>query len=134
VIHVDTSFVIDLLRETGRDADGPAVAFIERQGGEPLGASVFVLCELLAGAALAREPERERERVERVCSGLDVVYPEPGFASIYAEILGYLRRRGEGISTMDLLIAAAARQAGATLVTRNTRHFERVPGLALAGY
>jgi predicted nucleic acid-binding protein len=35
---------------------------------------------------------------------------------------------------MDLLIASAARQADATLVTRNTRHFERVPGLEVAGY
>lgn len=134
MIHVDTSFVVDLLRETGRAAEGPAVRFMEQRGEEPLGASVFVLCELLAGAAMAREPGRERERVETVCTGLDVFYPGPGFAAIYAEILGYLRRRGEGIDAMDLLIASAARQAGATLVTRNARHFERVPGLELSEY
>jgi predicted nucleic acid-binding protein len=134
VIQVDTSFLIDLLRETGRGDEGPATHFIEQRGDEPLAASVFVLCELLAGAATARAPVHERERVERVCSGLDVLYPQEGFATIYAEVLGYLRRRGEGIDTMDLLIASAARQADATLVTRNTRHFERVPGLEVAGY
>jgi predicted nucleic acid-binding protein len=134
VIHVDTSFLIDLLRETSRGEEGPAVRFAEQRGEETLAASLFVHCELLAGAAMARDPVTERERVERVCAGLDVFYPEPGFAAVYAEILGYLRRRGEGIDTMDLLIASAARQAGATLITRNTRHFQRVPGLDLSDY
>lgn len=134
MIHVDTSFLVDLLRETGRDDDGPAIRFIEQRRDEPLAASVFVLCELLAGAAMARDPARERERVERLSAGFDVVYPREGFAAIYAEVLGYLRHRGEGIATMDLLIASAARQADATLVTRNTRHFERVPGLDVAAY
>lgn len=134
MIHVDTSFLVDLVRETYRGESGPAVRFAERHSDEPLAASVFVHCELLAGAAGSRDPAGERERVDRVCVGLDLFYPEAGFAAIYAEILTFLRRRGEGIDTMDLLIASAARQAGATLVTRNTRHFQRVPGLNLSEY
>lgn len=43
-------------------------------------------------------------------------------------------RRGETISTMDLLIATAAVIDGAPLVSRNAREFERVPGLHVLSY
>jgi tRNA(fMet)-specific endonuclease VapC len=39
--------------------------------------------------------------------------------------------RGRLISDMDLLIAATAMHHNLTLVTRNHRHFERVPNLRL---
>lgn len=46
-----------------------------------------------------------------------------------AALRRHLDRRGEGIGAMDPLIAGTAIQAGAALVTRNRRHFDRVPGL-----
>jgi tRNA(fMet)-specific endonuclease VapC len=41
----------------------------------------------------------------------------------------HLERRGIAIGPMDTLIAAHALALGATLVTNNTAHFNRVPGL-----
>lgn len=38
-------------------------------------------------------------------------------------------RKGTPIGPMDLLIAAHARNRGATLITRNAREFHRVDGL-----
>jgi len=35
---------------------------------------------------------------------------------------------------MDLLIATAAVVDGASVLTRNAKHFERVPGLVVRGY
>ena len=48
-----------------------------------------------------------------------------------ARIRVELEARGTPISGADLLIAATARRHGCTLVTHNTREFERVPELAL---
>jgi tRNA(fMet)-specific endonuclease VapC len=48
-----------------------------------------------------------------------------------ADIRVHLESRGTPIGLADLLIAATARRHGCTLVTHNTREFERVPDLLL---
>jgi predicted nucleic acid-binding protein len=50
-------------------------------------------------------------------------------AESFAEIRAYLRRRGELVGDLDLLIAATALHHNLTLLTFNRRHFARVPGL-----
>jgi predicted nucleic acid-binding protein len=49
-------------------------------------------------------------------------------------LLAELQRRGEAISTMDLLIATAATLKEAGILARNVREFERVPGLRVVAY
>jgi hypothetical protein len=45
---------------------------------------------------------------------------------------GLLERSGAAIGMADSLIAGIVLSAGGDLLTRNRRHFERVPGLKLA--
>jgi tRNA(fMet)-specific endonuclease VapC len=47
-------------------------------------------------------------------------------------LLAELRRGGLGIDFRDAMQAGICLEAGATLVTRNIAHFERVPGLRLS--
>jgi len=132
--HLDTSFLVDLLREVESQKTGPATSLLQEIEDEELAISVHVLCELYAGAELARAPAIERKRVEKLCQGLTIAYPDASFPESYARILAALERAGQRISTMDLLIAAAALRASAPLITRNVRHFSRVPGLEVQGY
>lgn len=132
--HLDTSFLVDLLRESGRRPAGSATSLLNRLGDEHLQISMHVLCELLAGAELAGRPTVERERVRRLCAGLEVVYPDARFPATYGRLLAALERQGHRIATMDLLIATAAIDAEAPLVTRNARDFSRVPGLEVVSY
>ena len=132
--HLDTSYLIDLLRELARGEEGPASGVLERLADEELGVSVHVLCELHAGAELSIHPERERSRVGELVRPLALSTPDERFAPEIGRLLAELRRRGESISTMDLLVATAAIVDGADLVTRNAREFERVPGLRVISY
>jgi predicted nucleic acid-binding protein len=78
VIHFDTSFVVDFLRETSRDDPGPATALLDSLPlPEDLAVSVFVLCELLAGAALAQQGDEERQKV---CPGTELNRRHPFIA------------------------------------------------------
>lgn len=132
--HLDTSFLVDLLRETARGEQGPATAALEDLGDEELGVSLHAACELRAGAELSEMPEREQERVDRLLAPLALAVPDERFPPTFGRLLAELRRRGEIISTMDLLIGTSAVVDGASLVTRNAREFERIPGLRVVGY
>jgi tRNA(fMet)-specific endonuclease VapC len=49
----------------------------------------------------------------------------------FGRVRALLRRQGQMIADMDLAIAATALAHTLTVVTHNTRHFSRVPGLVL---
>ncbi|MGI8461176.1 MAG: type II toxin-antitoxin system VapC family toxin [Solirubrobacterales bacterium] len=83
--------------------------------------SVVTRCELFAGR-LADEAQ-----VSRLLSPMEQIPVDLAIA----ERAGRLRR-STGIATPDALIAATALEQGLTLMTRNVRHFGRVPELSLA--
>ena len=135
MIHLDTTFVVDLLREQRRDRFGPASSYLEAlDEDEELGVSVHVVCELMAGAWSAGAPKGELERLAKLCEALHVRYPDERFAAQYGRLLAQLHAAGESTDAMDLLIATAAVLDDARLVTRNARHFLRIPGLQVVGY
>ncbi|OFW19513.1 MAG: hypothetical protein A3H97_24705 [Acidobacteria bacterium RIFCSPLOWO2_02_FULL_65_29] len=132
--HLDTSFLVDLLREQQRHAPGPATDWLEAHADEPLGLSVFVACELEAGAARTAHPQRERQRVRELLETTTVVYPDDRYAAMYGDLLARMQLRGRSIGAMDLLIATTAGVESVPLLTGNTRHFEHVPDLRLLSY
>lgn len=134
MIHLDTSYLVDLLRETARGKPGPATRRLEELADEELWMSVHVACELQAGAEGSDRPALERKRVASLCSGMHVAVPDDGFPETYGRLYASLARRGETIATMDLLIATAAVRSEAPLLTRNGREFSRVPGLEVMTY
>ncbi|HYN09578.1 MAG TPA: type II toxin-antitoxin system VapC family toxin [Vicinamibacterales bacterium] len=135
MIHLDSSLLIDLLRETVRERPGPAFEVLEAiDDDETLGVSVHVVCELRAGAELARKPLKEHEELDRLLAGLVVAYPDARFAPAYGRLLAAIERSGRSVAAMDLLIATAAMVDDAPLVTRNAKDFRRVPGLRVLEY
>jgi predicted nucleic acid-binding protein len=135
VIHLDSSFLIDLEREHRRGRPGGALHFIEGlDDDEVLAVSVHTVCELRAGAELAPNPLKATEALDELLGGLLLVYPDDRFAPLYARLLSSLQRSGRPVATMDLLIATAALLDDAPLVTRNARDFSRVPGLRVLEY
>lgn len=125
---LDSTFLIDLLK-----GDAPATAKMKEIEalGEPVSLAAPSLTELLLGAhfkggALLRDT---LDLVARV----DVLEVDARVAAEAGRLGADLLRRGQGLPTTDLLIAAAARLHGHVLVTRDT-DFTRIPGLAVEGY
>lgn len=135
-MHLDSSALIDLLREEGRERPGGAFEALEGlDDAEILGVSVHVVCELRAGAELSKRAIKEHQTLDHLLSGLIVVYPDERFAPTYGRLLASIQRsRGRAIAAMDLLIATAAIIDDAALMTRNVKDFARVPGLRLIEY
>jgi tRNA(fMet)-specific endonuclease VapC len=135
MIHLDSSILIDLLREVARERPGPAFDVMESlDDAEVLGVSVHVVCELRAGAELAKRPVAEHEALDRLLGGVVVAYPDSRFAPMYGQLFAAIERGRRPVSAMDLLIATAALVEDAPLITRNVKDFARVPGLRVLGY
>jgi tRNA(fMet)-specific endonuclease VapC len=96
--------------------------------------SVHAVCELRAGAELAKRPLQEHEALDELLGGLLVTYPDERFALMYARLLAATSRGRKPVAAMDLLIATAAMLDDAPLVTRNVKDFARIPGLRLLEY
>lgn len=135
MIHLDTSFLIDLHRETAGERPAGAFDLIESlDPNELLGVSVHVVCELRAGAELSRQALREHEVLDDLLAGLQLVYPDQRFAAHYGRLCAATTRGGRPVAALDLLIATAATLDDAPLVTRNVKDFSRVPGLRVLKY
>ena len=85
-MFVDTSFCIDLMREHSRGmTDGPALSKLRELGNIPLYMSLFVACELHAGARLSARPSLEIRKVERLTDRVEMVSPGNTFPVAYGE-------------------------------------------------
>jgi tRNA(fMet)-specific endonuclease VapC len=134
LIHFDTNAAIALLKRSG-----PAMrtrfdaALTARM---PMGLSIIVYHELMYGAAASQRRKQNEDGIVSFIAkgGLSVLpFTEPD-AGEAADIRAHLRRIGKPIGPYDVLIAAQARRAGATLVTANQSEFERVPGLTVVNW
>lgn len=92
--------------------------------------SIVAACELRFGAQ-RKGSAPLTERVERLLEALDVLPLDTPADEHYADIRATLERSATPIGSHDLFIAAHARSRGMTLLTRNLREFQRVPGLTV---
>jgi len=117
----DSNVLIDWLRgrEEARALVGPA---FEESG--VIAASVLSRTELLHGLR-----PHERPAFERLASALDWIPVTAEIADAAGEMASAFRRSHAMIETVDYVIGASAQTIGASLWTRNVKHFPMFPGL-----
>ncbi|MBR0281732.1 MAG: type II toxin-antitoxin system VapC family toxin [Oscillibacter sp.] len=96
--------------------------------------SAVTLAELEFGASKSSNPARNRMALTLFLTGMRVAPFDAPAAREYGDIRHDLSSRGAVIGGNDMLIAAQARSLGLTLVTNNTREFERIDGLKLENW
>jgi len=109
-------------------------AHFDQVGTRDLCISTVVLAELYYGAARHQQGSSVRKEIDDFVSRLAVILWDETAADHYGQIRAALEKDGTPIGAMDMMIAAHARSQGTTLVSNNTRHFDKVPGLLVANW
>lgn len=125
---LDTDVCVEILR--GRDPD----ARDRLRGMGAVLVSTVTLAELTYGAARSHAPGQNQEAVDAFAAAVDLVALDPAAARHAGQIRSELATLGQPIGGYDLLIAGTARALDLTLVTGNTREFERVPRLRVQAW
>jgi tRNA(fMet)-specific endonuclease VapC len=101
------------------------------QNAEALCISTITLGELFYGVERSTRRSQNLRAVEEFAARLEVVAFPAKAAAHFGQIRAELARLGTPCGAYDMLIAAHARSEGLTLVTNNTREFQRIPALRI---
>lgn len=123
MILADTDVLIDALR--GRDPGRARVATALEEGA--LGTTSISAFELRSGA----RSEPQAAAIADLLDALQIVPFDREAANAAARIRRELESSGQTIGMGDYLIAGIAVSRSLPLLTRNRKHFERVPGILL---
>ena len=99
-----------------------------------IGVSTIVVSELQYGIAKSQQRKRNQQRLNVFLSPFAIIPYDHAAAQAYGDIRASLERAGQPIGREDLMIAAHAVALDKTLVTNNTKEFERVPNLQLTNW
>jgi len=127
MVCLDTSILVALIRKDQAAIDGLTA---EAERGGTVSTTVVNLCELYSGAYGSKNPQKELAKVQDLVSNLGILELDAGAAKRYGELVNDATLKRATIGDFDLIIASIALERGEKLVTRDVKHFGRVPGLA----
>lgn len=125
----DTTFLIDLQREALHRLPGKAFHFLEANGDTPVWISIITYGEMAEGFA----PEA-REDFLSLIQPYQIIGLTEETAWRYGQLSRLLREKDTLLGDNDLWIACTAMEMDVQLVTRDRRHFDRIPSLSLVTY
>jgi tRNA(fMet)-specific endonuclease VapC len=126
---LDTNTLIYFFR-----GEGNVAKEILARSPSAIGIPSIVLYELEVGIAKSTSPRKRRGQLEELTAAVQTLPFGAMEARAAASIRSSLEKQGTPIGPHDVLIAGTAKACNATLVTRNTREFERVDGLGLENW
>ena len=122
---IDTDWVVDVLR-----GQQPAIQSLREIAVDGLAISIITYGELVEGAVHAQNPVVAQAGLDQFLEEKDILPLTLEIMDRFGHVRGTLRSQGNLIGDLDLLIGVTAVHHGLELVTRNRRHFDRIPGLS----
>lgn len=120
----DTDVLIDFLKGKG------AASRIRLELEHRLATTSITAFELWTGA----KGRKQEHAIETLLQALVILPLERDSAKMAARVRKELGAKGSGIGMADSLIAGIVIQQRGTLLTRNRKHFERIPALRLGTF
>jgi tRNA(fMet)-specific endonuclease VapC len=125
---LDTNIVIYYFKGIGQ-----VKTHLENTLASEIAIPTIVLFELYVGLEKSTEPDKRRRQLNALLSRVNVLPFTHQVAQVAANIRAKLEQRGQPIGPFDVLIAGTALTQQVTLVTHNTREFQRTEGLSIMG-
>lgn len=123
---LDTNVCIEVLR-----GNEELAGHLARRDPSTLKLCSVVKAELFYGAGFSAEKAANLRAVEAFCAPFVSLAFDDACAKAYGALRAELRQRGLQAGSNDLMIAAIALTHELTLVTHDTKEFERIAGLGL---
>lgn len=130
MVMLDTNICIYIIKQRPPEV---LKRFLEYQVGD-IAISAITLAELRYGVAKSHYREKNAKALDELIIPLEILPFDEEASRSYGEIRAALEKAGTPIGSMDLLIAAHAVSLGVTLVTNNTKGFNRVSGLTVVDW
>lgn len=129
MVCLDTDFLIAYIRK-----DASAVRKLQELAAkqEPIHTTIINAFELYKGAFSAKDTYNEILKVDKILDAFFIQLLDRGAARAAGAL--HSKIQSNNIGESDLLIAAIALANKQTLLTRNVKHFERVPGLKVESW
>lgn len=96
--------------------------------------SSVTYAELVYGVEKSQAIEKNRLALALLLSNIEIMNFDTFAAESYGKVRADLEKAGTPIGPLDTMIAAHAKALGYTLVTNNTREFERVKDLKVENW
>ena len=126
---IDTDIIIFALRK-----DKSVLIKFEENKNIPISISMITYAELIFGAKRSQNEQQNMIKVRHIRELYPIEDLNEGVMEVFADIKAKMFNNGIRIEDMDLLIAATAIYNDLTLVTNNTKHFEKIPYLKLENW
>jgi tRNA(fMet)-specific endonuclease VapC len=128
LVCFDTSFLIDLVRRQP-EAEEKLREYLEN--GDPLTTTPISAAEAYEGVFSPKSRKGEFERIDGLLRHLELLDVSLAVCEKYGRLMNELHAQGVPVGDLDTLIASTAIIHRQILLTRNTAHFEKVPGLVV---
>lgn len=123
MILLDTDICIELLRGNKTVSQRS-----ERYDGT-VGISFMSIAELYYGAEKSKDPSRNIDTIDNLLLSLEIIQTDIPILRRFGLIKAHLQKQGATVADADILIASTCLERAERLITGNSRHFERIPGL-----
>ena len=129
-LMLDTNICIALIKQKPANV---VEKFNDYQVGDICISSV-TLAELRYGVAKSQYQQKNQTALDDFLMPLEVALFDEAAANTYGVLRASLEQKGTPIGALDLMIAAHALSLHLTVVTNNTREFNRIPNLLVVDW
>ncbi len=126
MVCLETDFIIAVMRKD-KNAMQKLEEMVER--GERLATTPINASELFKGVYRSENINQNLKKVRGILSRMDLLSFNLVACDIYGRTYSQLEIKGDSIGEFDTLIASIALAHTERVITRNTKHFNRVEGL-----